>query len=273
MNMRKITILSIVLIIFMACGESPESEITSEKQSETTESKKVALVEEAVTEPFTVMALSGLNLREKPNGDKLVTIPYRAEVERVGTQTYGAMKVQEIKGYDVKGDWVKVRYKGKEGYVFSGFLTKLKMPEQVKEYDYEKYSSSFDYHFSKMYKNNGERTNVKRDRECEDETSIYCMTSYNQQFNDGKIDFEYESAGYGTSYNLTINDMTLTEAYFFVRAMDLNGVNNTPHYNQAEFIQYHKSGNEISIEADGAGCYTNIKSNGKDAIIEVGCGC
>ncbi|MFK7948522.1 MAG: SH3 domain-containing protein [Saprospiraceae bacterium] len=269
--MKKIMFFCTILLLCFACSKSSDNEVT-QTESETSDVEEVEVAEKEVSENFYVMATSGLKLREKPNGEKIMTIPYRAEVERLGTKTFGALEVNELKGFKIKGEWVKVHYKGKDGYVFNGFLTKYKMPKQIEDYDYEKYSSKFDYYLTTSYDKDGDKYDVEKRDDCEDDNPMYCYNSYTQDYQNGDIKYKNGSMESGSQEHLTFRNMTLAEAYFVIKAMDLNGARN-PKYDVKESINYNKTKNTISFEIYDVGCSTDIKENGKDAIITVSCGC
>jgi len=83
-----------------------------------------------------VWAADGLPLKSQANGDgkNLTTIPYGQLVTVIGSDAKTlpvSIKVNMYgKTYNLKGDWLKVVYKGNEGYVFSGYLSK--MPPLIK---------------------------------------------------------------------------------------------------------------------------------------------
>ena len=74
---------------------------------------------------FTIMAISGLNMREKPALDskKIAAIPFGTIVQ--AEENYETFQRQEEKATleieGRKGYWLKIKYDLKEGYVFSGF--------------------------------------------------------------------------------------------------------------------------------------------------------
>lgn len=81
-----------------------------------------------------VISTTGLNIREKPDrkSKRVAVIPFGHRVTVLDTISYGVDTVGthrfydwEGKIYDVQlhGRWVKVSYKGVEGYVIDGFLT------------------------------------------------------------------------------------------------------------------------------------------------------
>lgn len=78
-----------------------------------------------IGDTLTVTAKSGLSLRDSSSvhSTKVGVIPFGQKVIAASTPI----------GRDVfshrSGHWIKVNYGNQEGYVFSGFLTKLKIPE------------------------------------------------------------------------------------------------------------------------------------------------
>lgn len=74
---------------------------------------------------YSIMAVSGLNLREKPDlaSKRLATLPFGANVmatnEHLLENNPNSEIEIEIEG--VKGHWLHIEYKGFKGYVFSGF--------------------------------------------------------------------------------------------------------------------------------------------------------
>ena len=81
---------------------------------------------------FTVITLSGLNLREAPNiKSKIVKVlkagDYGVVVDSVSLES---IEIQGRKGY-----WLKVLSDGRGGYLFSGFVVLSDRPESVKNED------------------------------------------------------------------------------------------------------------------------------------------
>lgn len=76
--------------------------------------------------PHYVLAPSGLNMRatSNPSSAKIQTVPVGAEVEWLEAP---ASKDMEIDGLD--GGMAKVKYQGKVGYMFSGYLSKYPAPK------------------------------------------------------------------------------------------------------------------------------------------------
>lgn len=229
---------------------------------------------------YHVMAPSGLKMRATPNGKKLLTIPYNGAVERVDTKNYGELKIEELKDFFIEGHWVKVRYDGQEGYVFGGYLTQFPMPKTLGgEYDYEKYRSSFEYYLKTNFETTTEPFNVKKyNYDCVKTETDDCICGYSQEFaND--IYYKNESCSEsGLDVYMELPGATLAEAYFIIVALDVNGIlqnpNPNPELEGGETKKYDKNKNEISIEADGAGCYPTIRQRRKNSVeIQMYCGC
>jgi len=89
-----------------------------------------------------VFAVSGLTLRDKPDikGGKVAAVPYGASVTVLAEDLFkNPYQSTEMKGFDIKGNWVKVQVNGKEGYLFDGFLLKLAAPKENSEANYTDY--------------------------------------------------------------------------------------------------------------------------------------
>jgi hypothetical protein len=89
-----------------------------------------------------VLAVSGLTLRDKPDikGAKVAAVPYAASVTVLAEDLFkNAYQSTEMKGFDIKGNWVKVQVNGKEGYLFDGFLSKIAAPKLNDDASYTTY--------------------------------------------------------------------------------------------------------------------------------------
>jgi hypothetical protein len=75
-----------------------------------------------------VLAVNGLNIRSKPEAQSRV-LTKAAYGKRV--EVLQKTKVELQLGW-VNDHWYKVRYRGREGYVFGGYLTELKPPAEIK---------------------------------------------------------------------------------------------------------------------------------------------
>lgn len=78
-----------------------------------------------------VTAISGLNVRSEPSisSTRMGKLEYASKVE-VLEYLDDKLTVQDHSG-PVHGYWVRIKYKLKDGYVFSGFLTPISFPKQL----------------------------------------------------------------------------------------------------------------------------------------------
>lgn len=227
-----------------------------------------------------VMAPSGLKMRATPNGKKLLIISYNAKVERLDKESYGTLTVEEIKGFNISGDWVKVKYNGQIGYVFDGYLTQFVLPEKGIEYeDYKTYTSEYDYYLKKNFKPSSKRyALIKQEKEedCVLAEFENCVCGYSQDFS-SNITYSYWHCGEakGLEENLKIEGVTLSEAYFMVRVINPNSETyyNGKKQEPKEIIIYDRSKKTIEIAPEGAGCGTTIKQTDTGVEISMFCGC
>lgn len=70
-----------------------------------------------------VLALSGLRLRDVPNGNIITTIPYGEVVVVEDDSHKTALSVDGLQGF-----WAKVKWKGQSGWAFNGFLSRFPAP-------------------------------------------------------------------------------------------------------------------------------------------------
>lgn len=71
-----------------------------------------------------VLAVNGLNMRSQPESkSRVVTkVPYGKQVEIIEKTD------NELQLGWVKDNWYKIRFRGREGYIFGGYLSKLNAP-------------------------------------------------------------------------------------------------------------------------------------------------
>lgn len=86
-------------------------------------------------ETLRVFAREGLILRDKPaiTGKRLAVIPFGIEVEITKVEEATPLSVNGI-----SGSYVKVEYRGRSGFIFNGFLSRMPLPpaniSSVEEY-------------------------------------------------------------------------------------------------------------------------------------------
>ena len=213
---------------------------------------------------YHVMALSGLKMRDLPSlkGKKILTIPYNGEVEVIATG-FGALKVKELEDFYIEGEWVQVSYNGKEGYVFNGYLTQFPLPDLNMKLDFKNYKTAIEQYLGTKFHPKGDKFNETTwSSNCKEKNSCICGYSLKYVNN---ILFKYESCNEeGLEYNIEIQNITLTEAYFIIRALNLNEA--------SEELTRSYDKNTISEYPNGAGC--SIKINQKTInIIQIGMTC
>jgi hypothetical protein len=290
--MKNSLYLLLFVMTFIACDNSDKyiQEAATEQIVEKVTEKSETAIEETVydfvaekgdfelNENFHVMAMSGLRMRATPElkGKTILTIPYDGIVERVDNDDYGVLEIEEIKGFKIEGNWIKVRHDGKDGYVFDGFLTKFPLPKIVtyNDFDNRKYDSSFDYYFRTEIGGTSGRYDIEKYEDCESEVESDCACGYSQDF--GPINYYTTNCSEGGgNYEIEIEGLSLTEAYFIIKALDLNSILLTnDDYQPSEIITYDTTPQQINIEADGAGCYTTITVSANNVIkLDIYCGC
>ncbi|NLM38330.1 MAG: SH3 domain-containing protein [Firmicutes bacterium] len=81
-------------------------------------------------EYYSVMASSGLQMRSRlnSNGERIMLIPFGEKV-KVLRKTDIPMKAEGLHGF-----WYLVEYNGQQGYVFSGFLSRVSIKDFYKDY-------------------------------------------------------------------------------------------------------------------------------------------
>jgi Bacterial SH3 domain len=158
-----------------------------------------------------VVAKSGLTLRANPGskGKKKSTLAYGTEVTVLAEGLrVTPHEVLEFKGFTIDGFWVKVKAGSEEGWVFDGYLTKLKVDNGSQE---AKGASADRDMFDALYSMTSPR---KGDRK---ETQKDGYTNYTQMYEDGtKLTVaRYEG---GSSRTLTFKKgISQEEAYLWGR--------------------------------------------------------
>ncbi len=153
-----------------------------------------------------VLALKGLNLRDRPHGDKVVrTLPY-------GSQVVVAEKPNQDYPFEadgIKGFWVKVRV-GEQttGYVFDGFLSALPAPDAS--------CSSLQDYCRKHLRAFAPRTVKNINQWLEFGQTMDWVQAYEYQ---NKIFALVENnSPYGSFYELVLPGASLEEAWLIARA-------------------------------------------------------
>lgn len=161
-----------------------------------------------------VHASSGLILRKTadPKGDRIVTLGYGDAVKVLKTDfKKKPYSVEAFKGFSIKGFWVKVSTAdGKEGYVFDGYLSKLRVPITVVDDASSGYSTAEFYLLGNSEKK-GERIVLPK--------SETRYEHYKQLFKNGS-EAEIDSGEGGSSQKITFQKgITMEEAYLIGKVL------------------------------------------------------
>lgn len=157
---------------------------------------------------FYVLSKNGLNLRKSPSdkSEILGVVPYNTKVNILEKNVSEKFKVNGF-----SGTYVKIKYKGIEGYIFSGFLSRL---EAVKE------EESLEEYFIRVFGN--PVFTKSNDDLYADEISTY------------PNGFIYKSIGEATKYSgyedrYYFKELTIQEVFLFARDISgfLNSVRDT----------------------------------------------
>ncbi|MBX2892550.1 MAG: hypothetical protein KF734_16605 [Saprospiraceae bacterium] len=77
------------------------------------------------SDTLNVLALSGLQMFDKPDGTVIANVPYGASVVAYGVRPGDGIDTIE----NIPGRITRVSWQGKEGYLFNGFLSQLPAPD------------------------------------------------------------------------------------------------------------------------------------------------
>lgn len=189
---------------------------------------------------FNVMAGSGLRMRGTPNlkGKKIMVIPYNAQIEKINDgKSYGTLSVKEFKGFNIEGEWVKVKYKNQEGFVFSGYLTQFPLP------------ISYDSYFKKTLKVSKKKYDKKKYKECTVTKKEDCICNWKEDYYDGNVTYEY---GYCSEEALfesyTFRNVTFAEAYLIGKKLFFTERKQKFDNHISYDIKYSKSDESIYVE-------------------------
>lgn len=184
------------------------------------------------TEPVyrNVIAFSGLKVRSAPGLDNQVlsVIPYGEKVE-VMEETNVSESIEWM-----SGKWIKVFYKGSEGYVFDGFVTDLSLP--FRKFELSQNDLQLTYPLLAWTEYNYEI------RQISDTLTFDDMLKVTQYMNDG-VTLKREESDAAISVSLEMENVEISEAYNLLKSMLLTKSEREEYVNKSIFI----SDNEGSI--------------------------
>ena len=113
----------LVAFLFVECGSNPENATNLSDQAEDV----MEAVNLSETESYYVLATSGLRMREEPSldGEKLGVVEYG---EKVQVNPLDGSKEINVSG--IKGQMAKAYYKNDQGYMFTGYMSSIPVPEK-----------------------------------------------------------------------------------------------------------------------------------------------
>jgi hypothetical protein len=200
---------------------------------------------------YYVLAQSGLSVREEPalKSKKLGILKYNSNVEIV-------RETKKKNTFDgITDNWVEIKYNDKKGYIFSGFLCRVKGPK----YNIRSLKKYVDSNYKKV----GKMIHEKGGSEVSEyERKIYKYTN-NVVYTEFSF---YESGG----YKLAIPQMTFREAFLIAKNLDSR-------YKKLKYKIKKGVYYQCYYEADGCTAYGDcveiIKDKNKQIWIIIGGGC
>lgn len=217
---------------------------------------------------FQVIAKSGLIVRDEPSrsGERIAKLPYLSEV-KIMEVTDQQAEIEDG-GSLKKGNWVKIAFgqgsnQVKGGYVFDAYLRRkgdfiLIIPDTVrlkKQVYAREYAGSLAYIYLKTYY---EKASPQKPLEYfGGDTEKVC--SFRQEFKQEISYYHWDCRENGANESITFPKMELKEVKEWLETLFYDKANSwTSDYN---------------YEADGVGCYYEIKQTDRHTIIEISCGC
>lgn len=190
-------------------------------------------------EELTVFTISGINLRDQPNGAVIAHIPYAAKV--LTQEAKSPLVTASFEG--IPGNWTKVKFDGRIGYVFDGYLSHLPAPG-LEEANLEVYARK---HFT--FQNDSILISLFENSDGNSEDYIQVFQS-----NWGPVGFESSVYYEGGSESLSIPKLSLEEGYLLVRILF------------REAYKWAKENNEIYTENFDKRAYDMLILNGASSV-------
>ena len=227
-------------VSFMGCGNSGGANAATNSAP--------AIVEQAA--PSTgkmlfIYASSGLNMRKTPSieGEKLTKVPYGAAVEVLEDKSAPVTMTYE----GLKGKWLYVKYGADKGYVFEGFMGRLSVPQPGMEF-----TEYFKKNFAPLKKT---VTNNFQPAGEDDGYELDVTFFYDKGIVIRK--YAYFEGGDDT---VTIPDMTVQEAFVFLKVFNLPALKN---------VTFPQKGYDKTFD-DGSFCTVTVqKEKGEITVINI----
>lgn len=189
-------------------------------------------------DPFKVIAFSGLKMRSNPSMDSKVIkiIPFGESVE-----------IQERQQLNhtvewLEGEWIKVNYEGRTGYVLDAFLTSLPIP--VNDYELSQHDADITYPLLSWVEHN---YNIVSKSDTIENHNHYKIV---QHFEDG-IHMSRKESYHAFQVTVEIPGIRLGDAYNLTRSLLLTKLERELFEEQSLFISNSQSiVDKIKIDLD-----------------------
>lgn len=152
-------------------------------------------------ENYYVLIKSGLSLRKKPsiNSKKIGTLKYNSQIKII-------KETEKISTFEeIEDNWVEINYKGKKGYIFSGYLSRVKGPN----YNIRSLKKYADSTFKRVGKS-------KFGSKCSDD---YCYDHRIYKYSGNIVYIKYYPLKFSKD-QLTISGISHREAFLIMRNLD-----------------------------------------------------
>ncbi len=203
-------------------------------------------------------AKSGLSIRNAPKleAEKIGVIPYREELKLLEV-TREQLSITEFPGFDFTGNWVKVKYKEIQGFVFSGYISKHTPPLIKEGYDLEDYLKD-EFTLS-------QKTITERFKNC-DGREEECAISATHSFKEGMTYSYYDPEEGGIMESLSFPGLNMLQAFHLGTVFCAEYKNF-----KIEYSEYPVQ--MIRVLRDDVGCDFTILEMGGFCLIKWTAGC
>jgi uncharacterized protein YgiM (DUF1202 family) len=153
-----------------------------------------------------VLAVNGLNIRSQPDSkSRIVTkVQYGKQVEII-QKTKAVLQL----GW-VKDNWYRVKYRGREGFIFGGYLSEFSAPNGLESVKY--LSDLLPVYCSNAFKKDGPPVTTE-EKVNSNKKLVHTLIRY-----DGGHDLEMELEGYRRMSKLLLNQ-TVAETYVLLESI------------------------------------------------------
>ena len=247
MQIKLYTLILVLSILMMSCksdtSKTPTATgIATENKNET----PLTALQYAPGDVLNVFSIAGLNLRTSPGAmnSKIAKIYFGTAVKVLpDSLPKVAYSTNELKGFALTGNWVKVAYRDTSGYLFDGYLSSRAVPKKG-----EDFSDYFDRTAGKI---------VQTDSVKPANAGANIFEYNHKLYADGtNLSFQAYEGGFSNDIIFAPGKITLAEAYLLVKNMT---VNTKPKYSFDPSKEELRCENEDSV-------WTITEKNGQVAV-------